>query len=126
MLTESDFTKIVCNELKRCRATVFTFVAGAPGQTDGTPDRYVSHPYWQGFIEFKGYRTPIAPLQKVHHNELNRHKPGQAAFVRIASESHDYLVLVCTVGNRSGHYRWELESNQAAIGFLKLLKELSC
>jgi hypothetical protein len=67
--------------LKKVGATVFAIVAHKL-QEPGWPDRFISHPWWQGFIEFKDVNTQSTTKQRIIIRTLNRHRLGSAVFVR--------------------------------------------
>ena len=124
-MNESEFTREVTRELKRVRATVFTFVAGQHGQTDGIPDRYISHVLWQGFAEFKGQRTPISPMQKIHHDELNRQRIGQAIIVRFDSTVKDGFRYSIAIKDQFILLRWDRASKRNGIELLETVNLLA-
>ena len=61
---------------------VYLAVVGSEMQQPGWPDRYLSHVLWHGWVEFKGQRTVIEPLQVKRMKELNMRRPGSAWVVR--------------------------------------------
>ena len=61
---ESEFTRKVCSQMKRCNAIVFAIVGG-PMQEVGWPDRFVAHTRWNGFLEFKGPNTKLGLKQRI-------------------------------------------------------------
>lgn len=52
MKTESDFTKMLCERIKRAGGHVMPMV-GSNMQPSGYPDRYIAHPRFTGWLEMK-------------------------------------------------------------------------
>jgi len=65
----------------KCNAIIFSCVGGSM-QSAGWPDRYVSHLWWQGWLEFKGENTLLTIKQ--HHIlfSLNKRNPCSAFVIR--------------------------------------------
>ncbi len=61
---ESPWTAKVGGEMKRLGALVFA-VVGGDMQEPGWPDRYVAHPSYVGWLEFKGATTRVEKLQEI-------------------------------------------------------------
>ena len=61
-MTEAIYRKKLCRELRRIGAMVIPYVASTRGLS-GTPDIYLSHKKWQGWLEFKGANTKLTPIQ---------------------------------------------------------------
>jgi len=77
-MNEAGFTRKVCARLRARGALVFA-VVGGPMQAPGWPDRYVAHPAWQGWLEFKTARGRLAPAQKIVLRALSER--GAKAYV---------------------------------------------
>lgn len=84
--TESQWTKKVCEELRKCNALVFSLVAQRAGEA-GWPDRYVCHKLWNGWLEFKGKATKLKQKQACMIRELNVRQPGSAFIIRPYEDS---------------------------------------
>lgn len=80
-MTESEWTRRICNGLKECGAVVFALV-GSRMQAPGWPDRWVGHTVWSGWLEFKGLDTELRPLQAKIISDINARWPGGAYVVR--------------------------------------------
>jgi len=92
-VSECEWTRGICNELTRCGAKVFTnqksyVVGGARGtklaqpSQSGWPDRWVAHVCWTGWLEFKGLKTKLEPLQAKTIREIEERWPGGAYVCR--------------------------------------------
>jgi len=62
-MTETKWTKRVCEELRRCNTQVVSLHGGSVYQTTGIPDRYIIHTVWNGWLEFKGPSTKLKGIQ---------------------------------------------------------------
>lgn len=80
-MTEAQWTRKVCTEMRRCNALIFAIV-GSRMQEPGWPDRYICHTWWHGWLEFKGEHTRLTPHQTRIINFLNSRQPGCAYVVR--------------------------------------------
>lgn len=91
MPTECEWTRGIVKEMRACGAMVFACVAQKM-QEPGWPDRFVCHPWWTGWIEFKGLKTPVSTKQRIVIRELNCRKPGLAVIARYPGiiEGTDY------------------------------------
>ena len=70
MLTETQITsKLVAALRKECHAMVLN-LHGHAMQGAGWPDIYLVHWMFRGWIEFKGVKTPVQPLQTKIMGEL--------------------------------------------------------
>ena len=108
---EIAYTKYLTKELKRCNAEVWTLSASAR-QSPGIPDRYISHAYWVGWVEFKGVNTPTKPLQR--------------RFIRFANRLHLTAVIVREGGRIEDHNNELLaEFDNSGLGLLQSLQILS-
>lgn len=63
MKKECPWTRDVCRLLTKQNALVLPIV-GNRFAPPGWPDRYIAHRKWCGFIEFKGERTVVSPVQR--------------------------------------------------------------
>ena len=63
-MKESAFTAKICKTLESQGAVILALVGGFR-QTRGIPDRFVAHPKWSGFLEFKGAATRLELHQKI-------------------------------------------------------------
>lgn len=80
-MKESEWTRIICGQLKAMNAIVFAVVGGTM-QEPGIPDRYICHTKWQGWLEFKGGKTKVAAKQRIWIRRHNERRPGSAFVVR--------------------------------------------
>ena len=62
-MSEAIYRKKRCRELRRIGAMIIPYVASTRGMS-GTPDIYLSHKKWRGWLEFKGERTVVRPIQQ--------------------------------------------------------------
>jgi len=86
MSGESEWTRGLCRDLEKLGAVTLALVAGGKSrgqmmQTPGWPDRYICHPLWMGWLEFK-VDAPLTPLQAQRIRMLNERWPGCAYAVR--------------------------------------------
>ena len=93
MKTETKLTAQLVRAGRECKAEILSLKGVKPteqgSQTPGWPDIFVSHPYWWGWIEFKGPRTLISPIQKrVIKNLMERSTPVWV--VRFLDQERDY------------------------------------
>lgn len=72
MPTETELRKIAVKALKKVNALVIPYVGSTMGMTD-TPDVYISHKRWQGWVEFKGPETDVKDGQLYFRNNLRVH-----------------------------------------------------
>lgn len=56
--SETAYRKFLIPELEGCTAEVFSIV-GSKMQKNGYPDIIVDHPYYHGYVEFKGHDTVL-------------------------------------------------------------------
>ena len=63
MLTETTLRKPFIRALKMYGGDVTPYVGSKMGR-EGTSDIWLAHKKWSGWIEFKGPKTPLKPLQK--------------------------------------------------------------
>jgi hypothetical protein len=81
-MSESADTRDLCKRLqKECACMSYPLVAGRYTPS-GWPDRYLHHPIWRGFVEFKTEDGRIKHLQKNTLRELRYRAPGTAYVVR--------------------------------------------
>ncbi len=80
-MTESIWTRKICDDLKDLNTLVIPIVGGVR-QPTGLPDRYISHTLWTGWLEFKGPLTKLQPKQAHYIEEFNKRKPGSAFVCR--------------------------------------------
>jgi hypothetical protein len=80
-MLESDFTRKICSDLKALGALVYPLIGQTRG-VRGWPDRYVHHWRWCGFLEFKGPKTIVDPLQLETIRKLNQRREFTAFIVR--------------------------------------------
>lgn len=62
-MAESKETRAFCRALEAQGALTYPLVAGNM-TPPGWPDRYVAHPLWSGFLEFKALNGKLSDLQK--------------------------------------------------------------
>ena len=106
--TESELTREL---LTGCM--VFSCVASRM-QTSGWPDRYVSHPLWSGWLEFKAENGRLSALQREVLRRLRSHDAGQAFVAR-----HETRTIEDEAGATLG--RWD----GTLLGPAGLLRELA-
>lgn len=63
MKSESELTRLWCAKLEACGASVLPVVAGMRGRS-GWPDRFIASAGVGVWIEFKGPRGKLSPLQR--------------------------------------------------------------
>jgi hypothetical protein len=80
-MKESAWTKQICTEIEVAGGWVIPYVASRQNRA-GTPDRQITHRLWAGWLEFKGLKTPVKPLQVHTLQQLNARAAGSAFVVR--------------------------------------------
>ena len=92
-MKESEWTRKICKGLEECGALIFAIVGGEM-QAPGWPDRAVichGHTFW---LEFKGEKTRVRPLQKIIHRRI-ADRGGKIFIVRypgvIENHNEDYV-----------------------------------
>ena len=80
-MNESAWTKKICTEIEVAGGWVIPYVASRQNKA-GTPDRHITHRLWTGWLEFKGLKTPVKPLQVYTLEQLNARSAGSAFVVR--------------------------------------------
>ena len=83
-MSESANTRKFCRSLEAQGAMTYPLVGSRYGPA-GWPDRYVSHPSWHGFIEFKGFTGKTTKLQQRIHDELQQ-RGDQVVVVRFSED----------------------------------------
>lgn len=78
---ECKRTREFCKLLSNCNALILPIV-GSIYTPPGWPDRYIAHPLWNGFIEFKEATTRLQPHQERILRELNKRNPHSAYLCR--------------------------------------------
>lgn len=68
---ECEKTKEACTAMKEQGAYIFVISGGSRFQTIGMPDRYITHPLFSGWIEFKDQSTELRTDQKLVIQKLN-------------------------------------------------------
>ena len=90
-MNECEWTRDTCKDLVACGAVVFTnqrpYVVGGRAKLAqvapaGWPDRWIGHVVWSGWLEFKGDRTPLEPLQARRIRDMQERWPGSAWVAR--------------------------------------------
>ena len=89
MLTETDLRKRFVEQLRKAGAKVIPYVGSTYGQS-GTADIYVAHKRWSGWVEFKGPKTKIEPLQKLFQEDMLA-RGVNSVFVRFL-DKNTYIV----------------------------------
>jgi hypothetical protein len=82
---ESEKTRRLCRELERLGAVTLPYV-GSTRQVPGWPDRWIGHPLWTGWLEFKDEKTRLDPLQARRIEKINVCWPGGAYVCRFMGE----------------------------------------
>lgn len=79
---ESPWTRDICNELVEQGAWFFAIVGGK-FQKSGLPDRVIAHrTTGVMFLEFKGEKTKVKPIQRYVMNEMRRRVESSCVVVR--------------------------------------------
>lgn len=93
MKLESELKKQFCEELKTFNAIVLQLPASFRSEI-GTPDSYVSHSLWCGFVEFKRADIgKIAPKQQYYLRELGSRNPLSAVVVWLPTHAFELHTL---------------------------------
>lgn len=93
LTAECAMTRKLVDELRSRGARVFSCV-GSGKQGSGWPDRYICHPTWTGWIEFKGPKTRFPPIQRNMIRDLNARSPRVAAVVRFRDDGSMTILSV--------------------------------
>lgn len=112
-MSESKDTREFCAELLRVNAR-FLALVGSKQQQNGWPDRYVSHAYWHGWIEFKNGKRKLDPLQIVRRNDMNSRQPGSCVMIRLYED-----------GRRCIFYYDQQFPFEGALECLEILRDLT-
>lgn len=107
-MAECKWTREICAQLERYNTLIFPVVASRM-QKPGWPDRFIAHTQWQGWLEFKDYKTPVSRLQKKVLRELRLRNKRLAYIVRRPDRIEDER------GNLLGHF------DGTGLGLLKEL-----
>ena len=67
--SEATFTKYFCKRIEAINGLVFS-VVGSSMQQAGWPDRYICHPKWRGWVEFKATKGQLRKLQRKRLQDL--------------------------------------------------------
>ena len=78
---ETTWTKKICDQITALGGWVIPYVASKKNKA-GTPDRHITHRLWTGWLEFKGLKTPVEPLQARTLWQLNERSEYSAFIVR--------------------------------------------
>lgn len=116
-MAETKWTRCVCKELVRLNAQVVAIVGGNPKQQRGIPDRYINHTRWRGWLEFKGPKTKIDPLQARFIAGHNARSPGTAFIVREPNRLEDHNGNLLTL--------FAADDAKALLKQLQYLRELA-
>lgn len=74
-MSESKETRELCRSLEKLGAITLPIV-GHEMQRPGWPDRWICHPLWTGWCEFKIGGGSLAPLQRKWQREVWARDPG--------------------------------------------------
>ena len=104
MSTETQITKGWVDSMKAAGAIVVPYVASRR-QPAGYPDRIIHHATWTGWIELKGYRTPVETRQRMRIDSLNARRPASAFVFRF---THDATPAAWAgwIESSRGHRSW--------------------
>ena len=69
MDSESVITRDICRGLRNCGAVVIA-VQGGMKTTVGTPDRFIAHIAFSGWVEFKRFGGSLTQPQWIMHQQL--------------------------------------------------------
>ena len=70
-MSESTMTRALTKRLRESGVVVLACVGGGR-QGAGWPDRYVAHPWWRGWVEFKLGNGRLTALQRIMLERLRR------------------------------------------------------
>ena len=88
---ECNFTRFFCRSIERCNGMTHAVVGNSMAKA-GWPDRYIAHPRWRGWIEFKLGSKPLSDIQRSVCHGL--HKRGVKVYVGIVrSGQSDFFEL---------------------------------
>lgn len=76
-VSESSETRTLCRELEAVGAITLPYIGHEFG-VNGWPDRWICHPLWTGWCEFKIGEGALAPLQIRRLREIWKRNPGGA------------------------------------------------
>lgn len=120
MKTETERTNILCAALRKYNAIIL--VNHASGRTSPDwPDRYISHPRWHGWIEFKNPKTNVTDGQKRVLAELRRADERQAYVGRFV---RDFVLTFEDEEGREFAVAKGSNAHEFAGHFLKVLEAL--
>lgn len=119
---EAAFTRWFCDMVKAMGAVTLTMVGGNVRQQNGLPDRYVCHPKFRGWLEFKKDDSKLSSTQRLLTQRL-RDRGDVCLVVRYRAD--EIMELEDLEGNAMG---WTDLSPLYCLGDrdcgLRLLEEL--
>ena len=90
---ESAFKAKICDELRECGALIQ--VIDATAASSGWPDRFVIHPLWAGYIEFKRSSYDLKENQRLTLREIAKRKFPAV----VVKQVNDYYMLQVVSGS---------------------------
>ena len=127
---EIAFTKFWTKLMKDMFGTsieIIPYVAGTRGRK-GTADRIIWHPFWAGWIEFKGPNTPVSGAQETMGLRMNALRPGSYFRARQAPSDDGLsgeLMLQDKHGETLGTFSGDAEGVWALIQFLRDYEQIA-
>jgi len=89
MPTETQLRKPFVEALRRAGGLVIPYVGSTYGQM-GTADVFLAHINWSGWIEFKGPKTKIEPIQQKFIEDMRKRRVN-AVVLRLL-EDHEFKI----------------------------------
>lgn len=118
-MTETQLRKPFVEALRKAGAIVVPYVGSTFGQ-QGTSDVFVAHKLWSGWIEFKGPKTKVEPIQVRFIKDMQIRRVN-ATIVRLLKHGQYQLEDWGLIGTDAylvqtkGPYYWSADQMQATF-----------
>lgn len=97
MSLESKFKAKLCKELADLGAMIH--VISATADSSGWPDRYIVHPFWSGYIEFKAICGKLRENQRLTLKGITKRKQNALLLWEREADWYELLYVGGTTGN---------------------------
>lgn len=97
MSLESKFKATLCKQLQDLGAMIH--VISATADSSGWPDRYIVHPGWSGYIEFKAIRGRLRENQRLTLKGITKRKQNALILWERGADNYELLYVGGTSGD---------------------------